>query len=354
MSDIRTLSDFLEQTGNPYRIFDLGRRIVKIDARDFARFENNVLPYPYPLQHHAWIGILSWSAQRPDEHFIWFLKLPLDEQAGLIYAARDDFVHRLLQTLGAARNADATPPELMDAMRDSPYGFTPNPERMAVFHAKAARLMGRPASKYFAHARRYLAGAIGFDQWAFVGMQGIADVIERLDEDDHASVLRQALPRLPDAPFEAVAKCLENVPIDTALGETLAEHLHALLARENSAPLRISAAIRALSFATAAGLRRDALRAVLQSPYAAQLDVLVTLSGRCWEDLADPELCHAFLEALAHHPHGNAIFTQIVSDLLYIPGMRPPVMAQLRNPQRSAALAAAIGEMFKTLGPIAI
>lgn len=351
MSDISTISAFLQQTGNPYRIFDLGRRIVKIDAGDFARFESNAQPYPYPLQHHAWIGILSWSAQRPDEHFIWFLKLPLDEQAGLIYAARDDFVYRLLQTLGASLKADAAPPELMDAMRDSPYGFTPNPERMAVFHAKAARLMGRPASKYFEHARRYLAGAIGFEQWAFVGMQGIADVIERLDEDDHAALLRQALPWLPDAPFEAVAKCLENVPIDTALCETLAAHLRELLGRDDSSPLRISAAIRALSFATAAGLRRDVLREVLQSPHAAQLDVLVTLSGRCWEDLRDPALCHAFLEALARHPRGSAIFTQIVSDLLYIPGMRPAVMAQLRTPQRSAALAAAIGEMFQTLGP---
>jgi hypothetical protein len=37
-----------------------------------------------------------------------------------------------------------------------------------------------------------------------------------------------------------------------------------------------------------------------------------------------------------------------MADLLFIPGMRPTLLTQLRNPERSEALSEAVGIMFKT------
>ena len=177
MSDIRNLCDFLEQTQNPYRIFDLGRRVCKLSNEQFTAFERDNAPYPYPLQGHAWIGIVNWNQNNHDEQLVLFLKLPLDEGGRLVYAARDDLIYRMLKSFKDTLDAqNAGKSEVEDAMRNSPYGFTPNQERMAVFHAKALKTMGEPPSKYYDHARDYFSGKLGYDQWAFVGIQGIAEI----------------------------------------------------------------------------------------------------------------------------------------------------------------------------------
>jgi hypothetical protein len=342
VSDLKTISGFLEQTRNPYRIFDMGRRICKITASQFRQFEEGELAYPYPLQNHAWIGVLDWSKQNSEEQFIWFMKMPLDEAAGLIFAARDDFVYRLLKSLKSSLAKEGQ--QMEDAMKDTPYGFTPNPERMAVFHAKSLKIMGLPASKYYQHAQEYMSGALGYDQWAFVGMQGIADLAVHWEENQET--LLKAIPQLPAQPFDALCKCLENEEINSTLASAVIERLDQLLAADTPDSLLVSAALRGISFSPAMGLRRDALNKVLNSPLATDLDLLVTVAGRCWSDLQDDSLCHAFLEKLAATETGRNVFNQLLADLLYVPGMREPIMAQLRNPTRSPELATAIGNLF--------
>jgi hypothetical protein len=46
---ISTLTEFLEQSGAKYRVFDLGRRVTKISVDTFSGFENAQQPYPYPF-----------------------------------------------------------------------------------------------------------------------------------------------------------------------------------------------------------------------------------------------------------------------------------------------------------------
>jgi hypothetical protein len=53
------------------------------------------------------------------------------------------------------------------------------------------------------------------------------------------------------------------------------------------------------------------------------------------------------IEALAANDLGQEAFTQIIADLLYLPGMRPPLFAKLCNPERSAASGQG-GAMFST------
>ena len=347
MSDIKTLCDFLEQTHNPYRVFDLGRRVCKISNEQFKAFENNQAPYPYPLQGHAWLGIVSWNPNNQDEQLVLFLKLPLDEAAGLVYAARDDLIYRMLQNFKDQLDAHSEgKTEMEDAMRNSPYGFTPNQERMAVFHAKSLDSMGQPPSKYFKHALDYFNGNVGYDQWAFVGMQGIADVAARWQESDNKQALIKAIPLLPEQPYDVLCKCLENEQIDITLSEPLLARFNTLINDSEANPLEISATLRALSDSQAQGRRHEALVALLNSKHKNNLDLLVTIAGRCWQDLEESSLCQQYLETLANSGHGAQVFSQILADLLYIPGMREPVMQQLRNPEKSLALDSMVGVMF--------
>ncbi len=347
MSDIKTLYDFLEQTNNPYRVFDLGRRVCKLSNEQFKAFETNDAPYPYPLQGHAWLGVVNWDNSKQDEQLVLFLKLPLDEQSRLVYAARDDLIYRMLKSIKDqvdAHNEGKT--EIEDAMRNSPYGFTPNQERMASFHAKALKSMGQAPSKYFEHARDYFSGKVGFDQWNFVGIQGIADMAVRWDEGENAAILAKAIPQLPQQPYDALCKCLENEQIPTTLIEPLLARFDKLLADENAHPLELSATLRAISYSPAEGMRNDAVKRLLQSPFKDNLDLLVTLSGRCWESLKDGEIGHLYLEALANSEHGAEVFGQLLADILQIPGMREPILEQLRNGQHSIALETLVGAMF--------
>lgn len=348
MQAIKTLSDFFRETQTRYRIYDMGRGIRKLEPEAFEQFEAGNLPYPYPLQQHAWLGILGWNMQDKNEQFIWFLKFPLDETARLIQATRDDFMAHLLQTVGHNIQAQREGHELQDGLNESPYGFKPKESTMAAFHAKALYSLGRPPSRFYDHARNYFAGDPGYDQWAFVGVQGIADVAARLEEEDNLSLVIKALPELPPPALIALCGFLENETIPTPLAEALQSRMEKALARETPDVNIVAALLRAFSQNKGKGLREAAVQCALNSAQRHDINLLAAIAARNWEVLADEQLAHDYVEALAANNLGQEAFTQIMADLLYIPGMRPPLLAQLRNPQRSAALSQAVGAMFKT------
>ncbi len=102
------------------------------------------------------VGDLGWNHESKEEHFIWFLKFPLDETGTLIGSARDSFLHGLLETLGSNIQAAREGGEFTDAMGESPFGFKPKESMMAGFHAKALKTLGQPPSRFYDHARDYL------------------------------------------------------------------------------------------------------------------------------------------------------------------------------------------------------
>lgn len=348
MQAINTLSDFFRESHTRYRIYDMGRGIRKLGQEEFEQFEAGKLSYPYPLQQHAWLGILGWNEQNKDEQFIWFLKFPLDETACLIQATRDDFMARLLQTVGHNIQAAREGNELQDGLNESPYGFKPKESTMAAFHAKALYSLGQPPSRFYDHARNYFAGGPGYDQWAFVGIQGIADVAARLEEDNNLELVLKALPELPAPALIALCGFLENEPIPTALSEALQQRLGHALSAETVDINCVAALLRAFSQSKGKGLREAAVQRALGSQLSHDINLLAAIAARNWEALTDDQLAHDYVEALAVNDLGQEAFTQIMADLLFIPGMRPSLLAQLRNPERSAALSNAVGAMFKT------
>ncbi len=342
----QTLGKFIELSGSKMRLFDMGRRIVEISADNFATFEQAQTPYPYPFQQQALFAILLRNESRKDVQSIWFLKFPLDEMGLLVQAARDDFLNRLLEKVILNHDASEQNGQIDAALKDNPYSFTPNPNQMAVFHAKAAYLSGDSLSKYYDHTRQYFKGENGFDQWKFVGLQGVADIASRLTEHDNEKIVSEAIPNLPEEPFSILCTCLENESLGSALTTAIIQRIKSSLHNKPVNTGEISMGIRAISCSLDKEAQQKIYRTILDSTIGSEPETVASIAGRAWETLENQELLNCFLEKLAHS--GQRCFNSLLADLLYIPSMRLLVMQALRNPKRSDQLTAAIGEMFGT------
>ena len=337
MAHISGISDFLNQAGTNFKVFDMGRRIQELAPDIFLAFEQGEIAYPYPLQQQAWLGMMVWNTTSASDLVIWFLRFPLDAKGLLSAGIRNDFITRLLQKDTSKEDQDDS----------NPYGFKPKQEHMAVFHAKAAKILGQPASHFYQHAQDYFAGKPGFDQWAFVGFQGIADMSCRLDEDRNVIDIIQALPQLPPQPFEALCQCLEHETIPEQLTQVISQSLATELSYEQPDPDNISLCLRALSGSENQALCEQQVLLVLNSPQGQDAEVLTSISGRCWNALKQAKIMHAFLESLALCSEGQEFFNLVVVDLINIPGTQEPLHEAIRAENRSAALSKAIGELFK-------
>ena len=334
-----TLTEFLEGAGASLRILDMGRRVVKVGRNAFLKFEQTVNPWPAPLVRQAWFGMLMQNADLP-EPFIWFLRLPLDEQGKLVLAARDYFIHRLIEAWQLNRQNENS--EISDALKDNPYVLKPREDRMAVFHAKASLLMKQPPSRFYAHAQSYFNGDHGWEQWSFVGYQGIADVAARFA--DNRDALIDAIPELPPEPLVALCHCLENEQIDHAIAAGLASRLE----RSLDDSVLATALLRGLSFTSSRSIRRDACLGVLDKPQlASNIEVLAAIAGRAWEMLHDSEFCDRYLAALASNSSGQEAFDHCLEDLLFIPEMKKPVKASLEQLGRMDAASGKVVQLFE-------
>ncbi len=348
MNDTGTIFGFLRRTGAELLVFDVGRRVVEIPRRLFEGFERLQQPYPLPFQQGAWFGVLFWRQENSEDPLIWFLRLPLDERALLIPAARDAFLQQLVQVAETlmSQSTGAAPTENM--LAESPYTFRPREERLAVFHAKAACALRQPPSHYYEPARNYCAGEIGYQNWSRVGIQGLADLAARWDQDGNAGLLEKGLPHLPLEPFSGLCGCLENEPVGAGITRALAHRVDEELAAATPDTAVIAAGIRGMSFSSAAGKRRRQLATVLDSAEGNQAEILAAISRRCWQDLTDDRLRPLFLEHLAENRQGQDYFNEIMADLLYLPGMREHFFKDFRDPERSERLSKAIGRLFSS------
>jgi len=220
---------------------------------------------------------------------------------------------------------------------------------MAVFHAKARKLLGLPPSQYYAAARDYFAGELGLEQWTELGLQGIAEVTARLEEEQNALHLAEIFTQLPQRPFEVVCQCLENERLDMNLSQAIVQRASHLLKEAVPDAAQVSLCLRAMAISSATGMRRNLLEQVLDSSIGTDIQILVAITGRCWEDLTDEMLLHVFLSALAQNSGGQEVFDTLLTDLFTIPGMRVNIMTTLRNPQRSESLSAALGQFFTAI-----
>lgn len=348
MSDIRTLTDFLNRTGANIRIFDMGRRVSVVSAQSFSRFEQCEIPYPQPYMYHARLGILFWYPQAPENHYIWFLQFPLDEQGFIIQAARDGFLKRLLETVGQSAKSvsEDTESPAHNLMKDNPLAFTPDQERIAVFNAKAKLALGQAASRFHDQAQEYFTGQRDKDDWEDIGLQGIADFCARIEKQDNSKSLSQQIAQFPEIPFSALCRCLENEVIDHHLAGAISARAMPLTTDPEADSISLASAIRGLSYTKAKGIKTELILAALNGPHAADIEVLTVIAARAWDVLEEPTTLALYLEKLAVCNIGQDAFNKIVRDLIFIPGLRTLIIAQFRNPDRSEALSQAIGMLM--------
>lgn len=333
-----TIGELLEQQGASYKVFDMGRRISEVQLQDFTAFEQMQTPYFSPYLKQAWLAIIAWHPNKPGQHNIWFLKLPLDEQNLLQYADRDAFVAYCLRVL---KNPEQEHGE-------APCSYKPDAHRMAYFHALALQTLEQPRSPYYQSARSYLSGELGFENWNKVGLQGLAEVVACLSEDDNNQLLIQAVAQLPSQPRTVLLGFLENISINQELTSAINDALAQAVAQPIETA-ELAAFARALSQSENIMQRRELLAALLQHQHRYTVELLAAVASRCWQDLHG-ELLLQYLECLARNEQGEGAFNAIVADLLTMPGVRHQFIQALASPQRSTELAQAFEKLLANIG----
>ena len=337
---IATLGQLLDGAGTQWRAFDIGRHITKLDKQQFLAVEQAQVPYPYPLAGHAWLAIQFWDSKASKEPYVWFLKFPLDEQSKLVSASRDHFADMVIQALGT----EITGEQADGKLDNNPYVFTPNANKLAAFNAQVKVLLKQPASQYYEHAQLYFSGQIGFDNWQSMALQGIADFAYRLNSADNLKHLHAAWPNLPVEVLQPLSAMLEHIEIPPTLSELMLSYGQTAL--KNNDVVTASAALRAISSGQATGLSAQLVDCALESTLGQDSDILLTIAGRCFKQLEEPQRLHVFMDNCAHHEKITELFPSIFADLVAIPTIRPHLLALLRKENRSETLARAIGRLF--------
>jgi len=341
--NINTLTDFLQQAQCQFRVYDLGRKVTKISNSAFQKIAENKLPYPFPIQQHAYIALTFWQVNKQmQDHFIWFLKLPVDEQGLLKITAQTSFIKMVIEAMGENLTADISD-KLQERLASNPFVFKPAAEKLAIFNAIMNTNFVRPASTFYPAAVHYFSGESSWSEWQELGIQGIADVAARLNYDNNQQMLIDALPHLPQQPLQSLALCLEHQhDISSALATAIAKQAETeLQANQQDNAILL---LRALSSAPAVGITKALLEQQFNSELVRNEHWYVCIAGRCWSQLEDETLLNRFFEALASHH--MQLFPQLFADLVAIPALREKVLKQLRLTARSPALSQAIGLLF--------
>ncbi len=336
MTMISSISEFLLQAGVRYQIYDMSRTIARMPDQAFMDFEQGSQPHPAPRQQQGWFGIVFCNPQMSSQHYIWFVKLPLDEESKLVCAARDQFLQIIVEAL-ATNMQDK---EADKSLPDNPYSFTPTQQQLADFNSISRHALQLPPSQYFQPVSDYIKNK-QWSQWQQLGIQGISDLVVYADRATLNQFICQELHLLPDTLASHLLQSLEN--------QTLAADVITALCNWNkkqSDPRKLATGLRALHSASATEQVSQLLIDILHSPTLPDIDVLIVIAGRLWPALSNTELCHAYFEAAVTIDPTYQLFSGLFADLVAIPALRGDLMRLLRSPNKSSALQGAIGHLF--------
>ncbi|TYK66360.1 DUF3549 family protein [Colwellia echini] len=351
--NIETLSELLKLSGSQYRLYDIGRLVTKLSKEQFEKVELNQLPYPTPVQGHACIAIAFWQKQSA-QPYLWLLKLPLDERGLLNQAARNHLIAIIVEALGGDLTQEATKKQ-EELLSSNPYLFTPAQYKLASLNSKIKVDLKQAPSEYFSVFKQYLTLNLESNQkpdwnnWQHIGVQGITDFVARINQDNHSELLRGALPYLPDEVLSPVCSALENEHYPVALLDVvIAEFSTTLISSATTGTSEQQAKSTQLLRALAASSDHPHVKvlvAQLLNKNEVNVELLITLSSRCWQALADNKILICYFEQLLKQ-NDLALFSSVFKDLVTLPLVRHVVFECIRSENRSAELAQAIGQLF--------
>ena len=341
------LSQYLNELEGQFRLFDVGRRIRKIDKNQFKQFEDLEIPYPFPYLQHAWLALYISQPNDIGNETLWFLKWPLDEQGKLIQYVRDDLVMRLIRLSEQPLNAQSDT-EIEDPLKDNSFSFNPDDIRRANLHAIINNSQRRKPSEHYNTVVRYLqAGTLNsteLSNWKNLGMQGIADVAAK--SQDHEASLKTCLTQMPSEVYLAFSQCLEHSEVSHGIADAALKRLKKDLTQPDNTAA-VEASLRIIGACFSDQLRIETWQLWMDSDYKDDVACVLAFATRNYDDLAFmPQSITPFLVTLAHfNQEGSvafSVFIKIVSDLLFLPGIRNLLLNALRNPERPEILGQAM------------
>lgn len=351
MSTIATISDLLVQSNSQFRLYDIGRTITKVNKSDFLKIEQAQLPYPFPSQGQAFIAVVFWQ-KTSNQPYLWFVKLPLDERGLLNQGARNHFIAILVEAFGLQHqnqqknlvDLTLTPNEQQERLlKNNLYHFTPAQYKLASLNSLIRVELKQNASQYFSHCHDYLSGKLGWENWQNVAIQGLTDIAARLSENNNEHLLIKNFSELPSQVLLPLCDALENqtlsIELLTTVCETFTLHTNNKLLQQHL--------LRALAASANHPHVQTLIRKLLAQEKVSD-ELLIVISGRCWLALQDQTLLMQFLEKLIF-TEDKGLFTAIFKDLIAIPNIRPILFTCIRQPDRSTALAQAIGQLFNQI-----
>jgi hypothetical protein len=338
-SNINSLSEFLLQAHTQHMVFDLGRGLRKIDNQTFFEWENQQSPCLYPRQEQAWFCIVFWNEKISQERYIWFIKLPIDENGLLQQAARNQFLEIIVQALGKElehrQDENAQLPE-------NPYVFTPSQQQLADCNAHIKQHLGLLAHDLESSALRHYLQAPSVQDWQQLKLQDIANYVCASTEAEQTQIA-QNLQLYPLPLLSSLLASFESVDLCKALIEAIID-LH-----KSSTEAHIKAlCLRSLNYKPS-HLCNDYLTQLILSEGELDIETLVVISGRFWYLLEETKHLLAYLEkviAIDNPQESYRLFKAIYADLVRLPDIRSQVLGLLRNTERSKRVSAAIGSLF--------
>lgn len=361
-ASISTLSEFLLQAQTQYIVFDLGRGIRKIDNQTFFEWENQQTPCQFPRQDNAWFCITFWNEKISDERYIWFIKLPLDEQGLMNSAALHQFLEIIVQALGKGlehtENKKAQLPE-------NPYVFIPSQQQLADCNAHIRKIFGtkpRDISKARAYMQAPLIN-INNNAWSTLTLQDLADYvicdggpIENLNESplnivSNQGIIAKNLSLYAREVLNCLFASLESIEVELPLVKALID-FH----KSTDDPTLASLCLRAMSYKPHALsneylsqlIANNAKKNIDNSIIELDIETCVVISGRYWHLLKDTHLLLPFLHKVALLDPSFALFKGLYADLVKVPDTRKSLLSFIRHTERSTELSEAIGALFSS------
>ena len=332
MAKISSISEFLLEAGTDYRIIDMGRGFHQIDSQTFLDIENSKIPPLYPRQQMLWLGILFWNKQLSQQHYIWFVKLPLDEQGLLIGAQRDQFLQVIIEALGT----EMLESDEEKSLPENPWLFTPTQPQIAHFNSLARQLLNLGPGQYYQGAKNYIARP-DINNWQEIALQGISDLAFYLGQDHNSKHLINNFEKYSSEVQLPLLAALENVNIGIELQDFL---LQKLQQTDHKSPL-FNALLRALAKSESPEPLKLFLQKILTASEVTQDNLIVTV-GRHWKLLQD----YGFLTLVLEQAVQLNIFVSLYADIVQLPELRTQVLKRLRDPERSDLMAKGLDQLF--------
>lgn len=369
---ISSLSEFLLQAHTQHMVFDLGRGIRKIDNQRFFEWENQQSPCAYPRQDHAWFCVVFWNEKSSTQRYIWFIKLPLDENGLMMSAGLQQFIDIVAQALG---NQLQHTQDSQAQLPQNRYVFTPSQQQLALCNSLIRKelkkhVTAKPNVISYLQAPNAIKDS---SHWETLSLQDIADVVihpHALLQNNEATqtliagnINAYALP--VQSSLLAGLECIEVTQVLTNALIDFHQHsqniqdpnLASICLRAMSFmphPLCISYITKLITSSNAADLastkQKHANNAVVTlQPFMVKpldMETCVVIAGRYWHILEDAELLATFMHQVALVDCSFQLFKGLYSDLVKIPETRNSLLRFIRTPERSPEVSLAIGALF--------